>query len=208
MKKEQALILLLILFCGFQCIVAQSSFRKLSRPEKCWVIFHPKKAKKALKITKEVQVVVDSIKKSGVIGTDNNGGKLDAFKHAYWMTSVALEIGNKQALKLGRAHEKGNYLQFKKNQFEDMVLPDSVSSEMDLRNNEAGVNSIGRCHFPITPKELQEHILMLLKSDELYIIKKDEDGNFLTCKDETIIDLTKWKGKWGNPKCLVRFTYH
>lgn len=182
---------------------AQSSFRKLSRPEKCWVLCHPFKAKRALIVTKEVQLVVDSIKKSGIVGTDNNGGNLDAFKHAYWMASVALEIGSKQALKLGKAHEKGNYLQYKKHKLEDAILPDSVSSSMDLGNNEVGVNSLGRCHFKITEKELQYLILDKLKQGELFIIKKDEQGNFLTC-DGALISLKEWAGKWGIPKCLIK----
>lgn len=206
MKKEQALILLLILFCGFQCLVAQSSFRKLSRPEKCWVIFHPSKAKKALKITKEVQVVVDSIKKSGVIGTDNNGGNLDAFKHAYWMACLTLEIGRKEALKLGKAHEKGNYLQFKKNQFEDMTLPDSVSSEMDLSNNEFGAFSLGNCKN-LSKITVQKKVMDGLANGKLTVIKKDEQGNFLTCNG-AVINMKDWTGKWGIPKCLIPLTYH
>ncbi len=183
-------------------LFSQSSFRKLSRPEKCWVSFHPIKAKKALIVTKEVQLAVDSIKQTGIIGTDNNGGKLDAFKHAYWMASVALEIGKKQALKLGKAHEKGNYLQYKIRLLEDAILPDSVSSEMDIKNNAVGVNSFGRCHFTITEKELQDLILLKLQSAELFVIKKDEKENFLTC-DGTVILLKEWVGKWGIPKCLI-----
>lgn len=206
MKKEQALILLLILFCGFNGIVAQSFFRKLSRPEKCWVIFHPVKAKKALKITREVQLVVDSIKKSGVIGTDNNGGNLDAFKHAYWMACLSLEIGRKESLKLGRAHEKGNYLQYKKHQLEDAVLPDSISSEMDLRNNEFGVFSMDNSK-KVSKITVQKKVMDGLANGKLAVIKKDEQGNYLTC-DGAVIILSEWKGKWGIPKCLIPLMYH
>ena len=206
MKKKQALILLLILFCGFQSIVAQSSFRKLSRPEKCWVIFHPSKAKKAKKVTKEVQVVVDSIKKSGVIGTDNNGGNLDAFKHAYWMACLTLEIGSKQSLKLGRAHEKGNYLQYKKRLLEDAFLPDSISSVMDLRNNVFGVSVFGNCKN-VSRITVQKKIMDGLANGKLTVIKKDEEGNFLTC-DGAVINMQIWKGKWGIPKCLIPLIYH
>ena len=175
-------------------LIAQSSFRKLSRPEKCWVFFHPSKAKKAQKITQEVQLVVDSIKRNGVIGTDNIGGKLDAFKHAYWMASLALEIGKKQAIKLGKVHEKGNYIQYKKRLLEDAILPDSISSVMDLRNNEVGVNSFGRCHFKITEKELVETILEKLKEGDLTIVRKDDKGNYLECNG-AIIDMKVWLGK-------------
>src|ERR1700741_2953495 len=129
-------IIFLLLFSFIFQLSAQSPsavkyFSKLSRPEKCWVIAHPFKAKKAFRITKHVLLDVDSVKASGIIGTDNNGGKLDAFKHAYWMASVAIKIGSRRAKKLGIAHEKGNWIQFKKHQLEDTVLPDSVSAVMD-----------------------------------------------------------------------------
>lgn len=179
-----------------------SQFKKLSRPEKFWTLSHPFIAKKAFLITKKVSLVVDSIKRIGIIGSDNNGGKLDAFKHAYWMSSLTNKIGRKKALRLGKAHEKGNYLQYKKHLLEDSILPDSVSSEMDLRNNEKGINSIGRCHFKITEKELQDLILLKLDAGELYVIKKDAQGNFLTC-DGAVIPKKDWLGKWGIPKCLV-----
>ena len=184
-------------------LIAQSSFRKLSRPEQCWAMFHPFKAKKAQIITKRVQIVVDSIKKTGTIGDNENGGNLDAFKHTLWMASLSLKIGKKQALKLGKAHEKGNYLQFKKHTLEDSVLPDSVSSEMDYGNNRIGVNLIGRCHFKITEKELIDLILKKLQYGGLYIIYRDFSGNYLDCNG-AIIDMKMWLGKWGIPKCLIK----
>ena len=186
---------------------ARKQFKKLSRPEKCWVIAHPSIAKQALIVTKKVISDVDSIKKTGTIGTDLNGGNLDAFKHAYWMASLTLSIGSRQALKLGKAHEKGNYLDYKKHRLEDAILPDSVSSAMDYRNNEAGAGCIGRCHFRITANELQLLIMEKLKDGELYMIKKDEHGNYLTC-DEHLIDMNAWKGKWGIPKCLIASDQH
>jgi hypothetical protein len=153
-------------------------------------------------VTKEVLAAVDSIKRTEIIGTDMNGGKLDAFKHAYWMLSLSLNIGDKKALKLGRAHEKGNYLEFKKHRLEDAILPDSVSSEMDLRNNKAGAESVGRCHFKISQQEAQALIMEKLKNAELFIIKKDRQGNYLYC-DGTFINMNIWAGKWDIPKCLI-----
>lgn len=187
-------------------ITAQSSFRKLSRPEKKWVLLHPFDAKKARKITRETLITVDSIRKSGIIGSDNNGGKLDAFKHAYWMASLALEIGSKQALMLGKAHENGNYLQFKKQQQEDAVLPDSVSSLMDLRNNEAGVSLVATSK-DLSRVTVQKKVLDALVNGKLTTIKKNEQGDFLTCED-IIISLKEWSGKWNIPKCLITVVYH
>lgn len=200
-------LLSIFLFFFFSVnLFSQSSFRKLSRPEKCWALCHPIKAKKAANVTQKVQIVVDSIKRSGIIGSDGNGGSLDAFKHAYWMASVAIVIGRKQALKLGKAHEKGNYLQFKKQELEDAAMPDSISTVMDLRNNEFGVSAIAKCRN-LSQITIQKKIMDGLATGKLMVIKKDEYGNFLTC-DGTIISMKEWKGKWGNPKCLIPFVYH
>jgi len=184
--------------------VAQSTFhkfRKLSRPEKGWVLAHPFKAKKAMRITSEVLVVVDTIKRSGIIGTDIAGGKLDAFKHAYWMARLSLELGEETALALGKAHEKGNYLQYKKHKLEDSILPDSVSSAMDMRNNVVGAGFYGNCRT-YSKKDVQGIILKKLKNGELSIIKKDAEGHFVYC-DGTLINMSEWQGKWNIPKCLV-----
>jgi len=193
-------------FCILFFILAVSpgfsqSFKNLSAPEKRWALLHPVKAKKAAIITKQVQKDVDSIKQTGIIGSDNNGGTLDAFKHAYWMALLSKSIGIKNALKIGRAHEKGNYLQFKKRQQEDAILPDSVSCEMDLFNNTVGAHIYGNCKTTdnIT---IQKKLLVALKEGKLKVIKKDTSGAFLTC-DGSIILLSEWKGKWAIPKCLI-----
>jgi hypothetical protein len=180
---------------------AQSPFSKLSKPEKYWVIIHPFVAKKAMRISKQVLVDVDSIRKSEIIGTDNNGGKLDAFKHAYWIASLTCKIGKRKTKKLGIAHEKGNYLQFRKHEIEDRFLPDSVSSEMDLKNNEIGISLINDCKI-ISSQSLQNEVLFAVKNGKLYIIKKDKNGNFLT-KDGIQLQINEWVGKWGIPKYIV-----
>ena len=153
-----------------------------------------------------MQAVVDSVKRSGIIGSDNNGGNLDAFKHAYWMASVALVIGRRQALKLGKAHEKGNYFQFKKQELEDAAMPDSISTVMDLKNNEFGVSAVDKSGS-LSEISIQKKIMDGLSTGKLTIIKKDEFGNFLTC-DGAVISLKEWKGRWGNPKCLIPLVYH
>lgn len=187
-------------------LFSQSSFRKLSRPEKWWVLTHPIKAKKALVVTQKVQMAVDSVRKNGSIGNEENGGKLDAFKHAYWMAALTCKIGPKQALKLGKAHEKGNYLQFKKQLLEDKSIPDSVSSFMDLRNNAFGV-SIAENNRNSSALMLQKKIMDGFANGQLFVLKKDEDGNFLTC-DGRVIHLDEWKGKWNVPKCAVPSMNH
>ena len=117
----------------------KTSYGKLSSAEKTWVVFHGFKAKKAYDISLEAERVTDSIKKKRIIGTDISGGKLDAFKHSYWMARLTQEIGHKRAKRLGTAHEKGNYKAFKKGKEEDGDVPDKISSDMDFFNNEVGI---------------------------------------------------------------------
>ena len=77
----------------------RASFWNLSSPEKWWVIWHPFKAKNALEASLQTLRVTDSILNLGVVGTDISGGRLDAFKHAYWMALLSRRIGEKAAVK-------------------------------------------------------------------------------------------------------------
>jgi hypothetical protein len=196
--------LFLLLSLQFSTLQAQSflkKFAKISRPEKCWAFAHPFVAPKALKITIGSYAITDSIKRSGIIGADNSGGKLDAFKHAFWMASVSAAIGARKALKLGVAHEKGNERQFKRHQLEDAALPDSISSVMDLHNNKKGAGVVEPSQ-KYSVQQLQEKIMQLLMQGQLVCIKKDQQGNYLTCTGEPL-DLQQWRGKWSIPKCLI-----
>lgn len=196
--------LFITIFFHFHFLSAQSlisKFKKLSRPEKCWTISHPFIAKRAFQATVRSEIVTDSIKKSGSIGSDNSGGKLDAFKHAYWIACVSIAVGTRKAIKLGKAHEKGNKLQFKKHQLEDHILPDSVSSAMDLHNNEQGASAVRKLK-KATALQMQPVIMTLLNQGKLACIKKDVYGAYLTCNGEHI-DMDQWKGKWNVPKCLI-----
>lgn len=176
-------------------------FKKLSGPKKTWVIFHPFKAKKAFIISKEANRIADSIKKSPLLDKDGAGGQVDAFRHAYWMARLRQEIGESAARSLGKAHEKENYQTYKVRKLEDGVIPDEISSEMDLHNNEVGLSLITKGSK--TPKNgLIYRIINAIHQGKLKIIKKDKKGNFLTC-DGKIIRSKSLKGKWKNNKCLV-----
>ncbi len=177
------------------------SFKKVSNPEKIWVIFHPFKAKKAFKISKEVEKVKDSIAHVEIIGKDNNGGQLDAFKHSFWMASLTQKIGKRAALSLGKAHEKGNYQSFKKRQLEDGVLPDKPSSEMDLFNNVIGVR-VGYKYKKASKNIIIQQLLTKIGEGELRILKKNNLGNFLDCQNK-IIPFENLQHRWETKKCLM-----
>lgn len=178
-------------------------FHSLSSPEKRWVLFHPFAAKKAWRCTQLARVATDSLEKNNVL-KDGNGGQLDAFRHAYWMALLVQEISPRKAKKLGVAHEKGNYRDWKKGKLEEDARADSMACVMDLQNNISGI-SIGekfRSDTASTKATLLESVLAAAKNGQLVIVKKDKAGRALTC-DGQVIDPKAYEKIWSVPKCLV-----
>ena len=200
------------LFYGIFCLIflncspsIKKSFSKLSKPEKSWVVFHTFKAKKAYQISLEAERVKDSIKKTRTLGSDNNGGKIDAFKHSFWMARLTQGIGKRAAHSLGKAHEKGNYQTYKKRQLEDGFLPDKPSTNMDLYNNQVGIE-IGKQNKTKSKNELIHIIIDSINKGKMQVLLKDKDGFFLSCNKKRI-PLDSLKGKWNIKKCLVKSNY-
>jgi hypothetical protein len=181
------------------------NFNNLSSPKKWWVISHPFKARKALKISKEVTKIADSIRKTNLLDGDASGGQVDAFRHAFWMARLRQGIGKSAARSLGKAHEKENYLMYKEPKLEEGVVPDKISSDMDLFNNDVGLNLIHRGEK--TPKNgLIYRVINAIKAGKMRVIKKDTNKRFVTCEGN-IIPKDSLKGKWINTKCLVESNY-
>lgn len=170
-----------------------------------WVLFHPFKAKKAEIISKEAYRVADSIKNSPLLDGDASGGQVDAFRHAFWVASLRQEIGENASRSLGKAHEKENYRTYKKNKLEDGTVPDKIATTMDLFNNEIGL-SLSKNNTKASKIGLIYKVINAIHSGKLKVIKKDNNGNFLTCKN-TSISQESLKGKWKNNKCLVNSNY-
>tara|TARA_R110001592_G_scaffold53528_3_gene164109 strand:- start:396 stop:1007 length:612 start_codon:yes stop_codon:yes gene_type:complete len=176
---------------------ALKSFKKLSCPEKRWVVCHPFVAKKALKISQLARLKTDSILQNKLLKGVGNGDQVDAFRHTYWMASLTQTIGQRKAKRLGIAHEKGNKRDFKKGNKEEGSLPDKISTEMDLFNNAVGLKIGANTSENLIIKVVEE-----VKKGSCKIIKTDEQGNFLDCEGD-IIPSESLKGKWENKKCLV-----
>ena len=91
--------------------------------------------KKALVISELSREKTNEIILDQALKGSGNSGQVDAFRHAFWMANLTKEIGWRRAKRLGLAHEKGNYKAYKKRKSEDGEIPDKMSSEMDLFNN-------------------------------------------------------------------------
>ena len=179
-----------------------SAFRELSRPEKWWVIGHLFIAKKTFDISQQSLQTAREVKNSDLLDGDLKGGQADAFKHSYWMARLTQEINPRKARRLGKAHEKGDYLQYKKKLRKGKTTThDKAATQMDLFNNEIGID-IGMEFRDALPQELKEIIISAIRRGQMRILKKDTSGNFLDENGE-IIPEKKYLNKWDNEKVLV-----
>lgn len=204
-KGHLQLVLLIPIFSSglYGQQTACKNFKKLSCSEKRWVVFHPFVAKKALQLSLEARTVTAEVKQHQILKGTGNGDQLDAFRHTYWMARLAQEIHWRKAKRLGKAHEKGNYRQFKKGKFEDDVLPDKISSEMDLFNNEVALRKAqSDKKNQVKQTDLRNEVIKWVKEGRCKVIKTDANGNFLD-EQNNIISAEELKGKWENRKVLV-----
>ncbi|HXB40280.1 MAG TPA: hypothetical protein VNZ49_07035 [Bacteroidia bacterium] len=177
------------------------TFSSLSKYEKRWAFFHPFASLRIKKHQKEMFTVYEEVKSKKLLDEFANGGKLDAFRHTFAMAYFSRFVSVKKLRKLGKAHEKGNYLQFLKSKTEEGEIPDSVSSVMDLKNNELGF-SLGKNFNKNTIEELKQKIIEQINLGAAFIIKRNKEGLYVDCAGN-IIPPEKIKGTWKNFKCLV-----
>ena len=210
MTKTVNILRFLILAVFFISVIdtnaqSLSGFKKLTPPEKYWVVFHPFIAKKVYKISLDAKHIADSLASDTNFDGDKNGGQIDAFRHTLWMAMLSQKYNWRKIYKLGLAHEKGNYYQYKQHKTEDGTLPDKISSDMDLINNDAG-RQIGLDNKNINLDSLTVIIKQELTAGNLWIIKKNKKGEFLDQYDN-IIKPETLKGKWKNNKVLVKSNF-
>jgi hypothetical protein len=175
--------------------------KEISCPEKWWVLVHPFVAIKAVRVSHQAQALVRTDTIQRLFGSDGNGGGLDAFRHSYWMASLSKTIGERKALKLGLAHEKGNKKDIIKNRLEDGKVPDNVSIDMDLHNNAIGVKLASK-KCPLTKNELVKKVHDAFLSGTLVVIKKDEAFNSINASGKIIPD-KEWQGNLKSKRVLI-----
>ncbi|UMB52666.1 hypothetical protein MKD41_09995 [Lutibacter sp. A64] len=198
--KVKLLIVVLLFSFKLQAQSNWSLFKDQPSSLKKWALLHPFKAKKAFKISNEVIKITDSIANTNLLDKDKVGGQVDAFRHAYWMAVLKIEIGEKAARSLGKSYEKSNFNSFKKSDLEDGIHPDLASKKMDLFNNKMGLTfSVKDTNY--SKNGLVFKIVNAIKRGDLKIIKKDSLGNYLTCNN--VIISSKDLKKWDNGKCLI-----
>lgn len=211
LKSKYNLFLLLILLISTKQLNAQNNssafkqFFQVSRYERCWAVKHLFIANRAWKVTRYVRLVTDSVAKTKILDGDIDGGQVDAFRHAYWMAILVQNMYWKKAFRLGVAHEKGNYLDYKKHRKEETQFPDKVSSDMDLYNNNVGIEigkEIVEKNPTISADSIKQIVISYILKGRMKVIKKNKKGEFLDANNN-VIKTESLIGKWENEKVLV-----
>lgn len=172
-----------------------------SKFEKKWALAHPFAAIKVKRIYRQAMPFYNDQLNFKQLDSFSNGGKLDAFRHVFFMAAFTQKVKVKKIRALGQAHEKANRYNAFHGKKEHGEVPDSISTVMDLKNNETGF-LMGSSNKKIPLSELRIKAIDLINQGEALIIKRDKNGNYLTCSDQ-LIDLKSDISGWNTPKCLV-----
>jgi hypothetical protein len=200
MPPRNSIILLIILFFVAQNLMARP---RTSRYEFWWALGHPFAAIKVNRIYKKVSKLYNEKELKVKLDVYSSGGKLDAFRHVFYFAAFAQKIKPKKIIKFGKAHEKTNYLDFKRGKIEDELVADSLSCVMDLLNNEVGVK-LGSENKKMSLEELKQKVMDMVNNGDAYTILRDKEGRFVDCNNN-VLDMDKYKGKWFVPKCISGF---
>ena len=195
-------VFFIIVFTFIAVILYAQKLSNRSSYEKRWALAHPFAALKVKKIYKACLPYYEELKKINSLDNFESGGKLDAFRHVFFMAAFSQKIKTKKIRKLGIAHEKGNHLNFVQNIKEEGELADSLSGVMDLKNNELGFK-ISFENKKTKLKTLRDLVIEKIKNGDAVYFKRNTSGQYLTCEGE-IINLENHKGKWFIPKCLIQ----
>jgi hypothetical protein len=184
---------------------AAKRFSELDWEEKLWALTHPLRAYKVWKISAQVREIANRKISDPDLDGDYAGGQVDAFRHILWMALLTQKFGANFARFIGEMHERSNKRDFKKGRLEEYQLPDATSMMMDLLNNEIGIE-LGNRMPGISLQSLIEEVKKLILEGRAWVIKKDEDENFLDLNGNKI-PKKLWLGKWNTPKVLIKSDY-
>lgn len=174
---------------------------KTSRYEFWWSVAHPFAAMKVKNTYKKVYPLFNDETIGRQLDTFSVNGKLDAFRHVFYMAAFAQKVKAKKLVKLGKAHERTNYLQFKKDPERKTHQQDSISCEMDLKNNLIGIQ-LGVTNKKASLQELKAKAIELVQTNNAHYILRDRKGKYIDCNNATI-NIQDYNGKWYIPLCMT-----
>lgn len=201
MKKYKIHILLFLFLVSFLSLSAQDQkmlIKSIKFQDKIWVTANINNIKKALILSNHVLVKMDSLYKTGNFETNVEGSRYDAFRHIYWMYSLAKEIGIDKSRKIGLMYEDYNYYIFN---IKPLSGYDLAGRTMDEYNNEVGLYLFSKIGKQET-EEVFENIKDLISKGYAKIIARDKNKNSLD-KNNKIIPEEQWKKEWKNNRYLI-----
>jgi hypothetical protein len=191
--------LVLLIYIALQGVSSVAQTPSLSAYEKRWAIGHPFAALKVKKISRQLPPFYNDRQVKQRLDSFSSGGQLDAFRHTFYMAAFAQKVKTKKLRKLGRAHEKANYRQFKHSGREEGEVPDSLGSVMDLANNELGFK-IGSSNKNTPLGMLQKLVIQALLNGEGVVLLRNNKGKYVDCNYREITE--QELRRWNTPKCL------
>ncbi len=194
-------LVLLFLVIQIQCLLAQ----KVAFQEGLWALVHPFAAIKIKAISRQCDIIYRQNSQNPQVDDYASGGRKDAYRHVFYMAAFAQKLRTSRVLKLGRAHEKTNYRQFKKRKLEQGELADSMLCVMDLKNNDLGCQ-LGKQNPNLSLEQLNELSLKTIVEGKAVILKRNKKGQYLNCSNNPITEGSE--KKWASDKCLVPSNYN
>ncbi len=199
--RHSFLLYLFVLLITVSVSAQIKTFHKLSTYEKRWALTHPFAALKVKHHQSEMYAVYKEVKQQKLLDTFENGGKLDAYRHTFAMAYFSKYVCTTKLRKLGKAHEKANHWQFLRHlPDEEGELSDSLSSVMDLKNNDIAL-SLAKEVKKLPIEEIKQKVINLIQTGKVFIIKRNAQGQYVDCNNQIILP-EKLK-IWNTPKCLV-----
>ncbi len=196
MRRFFVYFLMTFLFLNLSAQKFQKIYESMTFEDKLWVIKNHDKVLRSVDISKSVIKTMDSLDKVNFLGGNKEGGIFDAFRHIYWMYNLSSEVGEECARKVGEIYEGyGEYI-FKTT---EMSGYDSVGRQMDLFNNELGINLAKQS---VKKRLVFSEIRKIIKLGKAKIVKKNQNGEDLDINGE-IIPTEEWKKSWNNRRVLV-----
>ena len=173
--------------------------RSMSCKNKVWAIRNVSSLKKALVISKEVLDTMDSLYRENLFETNSEGSRLDAFRHMYWMYSLASEIGIEKSRRIGLIYEGYNQYVFSVRSCSGYDLAGRL---MDEYNNELGLYLFSKIGVREKEKVFEE-IMNLISRGCARIVAKDKLQRSLDVNNNVIPE-SEWKSQWNNNRCLIK----
>lgn len=198
--KYSMLFIVFFIWCGQS--MAQNRkmiIRSMSCKNKVWAIRNVSSLKKALVISNEVLNTMDSLYRENLFETNSEGSRLDAFRHIYWMYSLASEIGIEKSRRIGLIYEDYNQYVFSVRSCSGY---DFAGRLMDEYNNELGLYLFSKMRVR-EKEEVFEEIMNLISRGCARIVAKDKLQRSLDVNDNVIPE-SEWKSQWNNNRCLIK----